>query len=114
MVPATTTHASSRFIDADAHCLAYKIALFYRDIGTLPRLLDQYQAERRPIADRNSKQSVKNGKAIFSLLRALKNTDPDVNKARRDMETALTDPSNRALVTKGIIEQTEHFDNVSV
>ena len=98
---------------ADAHNLAYKIALVHRGVAH-PSLLSTYTAERRSVADVYSKQSVKNGRQIFALLRSL-NIDgvDDPAEARRNMMAALADPSQRARVDEGIQGQTEHFDNVS-
>lgn len=76
-------------------------------------MLRSYQIERRPVAVRNSMQSVRNGRKIFALLKALKNTDPDVDVARREMALALKDPQQFALIQELIKEQVEHFDNVS-
>lgn len=98
---------------ADAHNLAYKIAAAYHGWGHLPTLLKSYEAERRPVALHNSIQSVKNGKKIFHLLKALRNTGPDIPTARLEMMRALNDPQQRHYVQALIQDQAEHFDNVS-
>lgn len=98
---------------ADAHNLAYKIALVHRGVAD-PSILSTYTAERRNVATLYSKQSVKNGRQIFALLRSLNmNGIVDPVEARRNMMVALRDPSQRARVDEGIEGQREHFDNVS-
>lgn len=98
---------------ADVHNLAYKVALVQRGIAK-PSLLSTYTAERRGVADSYSKQSVKNGKEIFALLRSLKTAGvEDVVQARKNMIAALADPVQRKKVEAGIEGQREHFDNVS-
>lgn len=98
---------------ADAHNLAYKIALVQQGVAT-PSILETYTAERRGVADAYSKQSVKNGRQIFALLQSLGTGGvEDVNQARRNMMAALADPVQRAKVREGIEGQREHFDNVS-
>ena len=98
---------------ADVHNLAYKIALVHQEVAS-PTILLKYTAERRSVADAYSKQSVKNGKEIFSLLQSLKTAGvEDVTQARKNMMEALADPVQRVKVNKGIEAQQEHFDNVS-
>ena len=98
---------------ADAHNLAYKVAAVYNRGADLNKALRSYQDERRPVAERNSRQSVKNGKSVFSLLKALKNTDPNVGVATAQMYAALRDPDQRRLIQGLVAQQREHFDNVS-
>ena len=57
---------------ADVHNLAYKIAAVLKGWAS-DSLLESYQADRRPVAEVNALQSVKNGKQIFGLLKALGN-----------------------------------------
>ncbi|KGO75027.1 Monooxygenase, FAD-binding [Penicillium italicum] len=99
---------------ADVHNLAYKIALVHRGVAS-PSILSTYTAERRGVADSYSKQSVKNGKEIFALLRSLKTVGVEnVVQARRNMMAALADPAQRKQVEAGIEAQREHFDNEPV
>ncbi|GMK58855.1 hypothetical protein CspeluHIS016_0602970 [Cutaneotrichosporon spelunceum] len=97
---------------ADGHNLAYKIAAAYHGWGHLPSLLKSYEGERRPVALHNSIQSVKNGKKIFHLLKALRNTSPDIQTARAEMMAALRDPKQLSYVQALIQDQAEHFDNL--
>ncbi|KAJ6001280.1 hypothetical protein N7522_006507 [Penicillium canescens] len=99
---------------ADVHNLAYKIALVHQEVAC-PSILLKYTAERRSVADAYSRQSVKNGKEIFSLLQSLKTAGvEDVTQARKNMMEVLADPVQRAKVNKGIEAQQEHFDNLEL
>lgn len=97
---------------ADVHNLAYKIAAVHKGWGD-ESLLDTYGSDRRHVAEVNSQQSVKNGKKIFSLLKAMGTTHPDIEEARRNLVLSLQDPKQRAHIDREIQEQQEHFDNVS-
>jgi len=96
----------------DVHNLAYKIAAVHQGWGQ-DSLLDTYDAERRHVAEVNSLQSVKNGKRIFSLLKAMGTTHSDVEQARFNLIQSLQDPKQRQSIDRGVEEQREHFDNVS-
>lgn len=99
---------------ADAHNLAYKLALVHKHIAA-PSILSTYTNERRSVADTYSRQSVKNGQQIFALLQTLNTAGvDDIDQSRRNMMAALADPVQRANVEKGIEGQREHFDNVSI
>lgn len=99
----------------DAHNLVYKIAATYHAWADMPAMFASYEAERRPVAVRNSLQSVKNGKNIFALLKALGTTPgapPAV--ARAEMERSLADPRQLAHIKALIQDQAEHFDNLNL
>ncbi|OQD79883.1 hypothetical protein PENANT_c042G04905 [Penicillium antarcticum] len=99
---------------ADVHNLAYKIALVHQGVAS-PTILSTYTAERRSVAEAYSRQSVKNGKEIFSLLQSLKTAGvEDVTQARKNMVEVLADPVQRAKVEEGIEGQREHFDNLEL
>ncbi|KAJ5086585.1 Monooxygenase FAD-binding [Penicillium alfredii] len=99
---------------ADAHNLAYKLALVHRGVAR-PSLLSTYTTERRSVADVYSRQSVKNGQQIFALLQSLKMAGvDDVAQARHNMMATLADPEQRAKVDEGIEGQREHFDNLEL
>jgi 2-polyprenyl-6-methoxyphenol hydroxylase-like FAD-dependent oxidoreductase len=97
----------------DAHNLSYKLSAWYHGWANLDTVLHTYEAERRPVAISNAIQSVKNGRKIFSLLKAVKNTNPDPEIARQEMAEALADPRQMAYIQTLIADQAEHFDNVS-
>jgi hypothetical protein len=77
-------------------------------------ILSTYTSERRMIADSYSKQSVKNGQKIFTLLKSLNTAGvEDIAEARKNLNEALKNPRQRKKVAQGIEDQREHFDNVS-
>ena len=98
---------------ADVHNLAYRIAANIQGWGG-DALLDLYEFDRRHVAQVNSQQSVKNGKKIFGLLKALGTTEKDVATARSNLCHALRDVEQRKEIDLEIKEQQEHFDNVSL
>ncbi|GKZ33932.1 hypothetical protein AbraIFM66950_004023 [Aspergillus brasiliensis] len=97
----------------DVHNLAYKLAAVHHGWGG-DKLLDSYEADRRPVACDNAEQSVKNGKQIFGLLKALGTTDPDVRVARQNLYRNIEDPQMMKEINKGIEGQREHFDNLGL
>ncbi|KNG82470.1 hypothetical protein ANOM_009532 [Aspergillus nomiae NRRL 13137] len=97
----------------DVHNLAYKLAAVHHGSAT-DALLDTYEAERRQVALVNSQQSVKNGKKIFGLLKALGTTDPDVDVARHNLYQTIHDERAMVEISKGIEDQREHFDNLGL
>lgn len=98
---------------ADVHNLAYKIAAVHQGWGSRA-LLETYTAERKHVAEVNSKQSVKNGKKIFSFLKMLGTAGiQDVEEARRNLYSTVRDPSKQEMIKAHVEGQREHFDNVS-
>ncbi|KAJ5745501.1 hypothetical protein N7520_010683 [Penicillium odoratum] len=97
----------------DVHNLAYKLAAVLHGWGG-DGLLDTYQSERQQVAHVNSNQSVKNGKKIFGLLKALGTTNPDVTIARQNLYHNIQDPEAMVEINKGIEGQREHFDNLGL
>ena len=98
---------------ADVHNLAYKIAAVHQGWAT-DGILETYQSERQHVAEVNSKQSVKNGKMIFGLLKTLGTADTDdMATARKNLYQTIHDPKKKRKIDEGIEDQREHFDNVS-
>lgn len=99
----------------DVHNLAYKLAGAHQGWGG-ERLLDSYQSDRQQVALVNSQQSIKNGKQIFGLLRALGATDPDKDVAWQNLKQRLhtNDPETKEVIEEGIKGQREHFDNLGL
>lgn len=98
---------------ADVHNLAYKIAAVHQG-WAIDSILDSYQSERQHVAEVNSKQSVKNGKKIFGLLKTLGTAETDdIAVAREKLYATIRDPKKKARIDEGIEDQREHFDNVS-
>lgn len=99
---------------ADAHNLAYKIAAVHEGWAN-KRLLDTYGAERRQIALINAAQSVKNGKQIFSFLKALGTAGiDDVEEARRNLLRSIHNPDKQEMIDREVEGQREHFDNLEI
>ncbi|TDZ32890.1 putative polyketide hydroxylase [Colletotrichum spinosum] len=97
---------------ADVHNLVYKIVSVMQGWAN-PSILETYETERRPIAIVASSQSVKNGKTIFSFLKAVGASDTgDLERARRNMYKTIQDPSKQDLIAQNVEDQREHFDNV--
>ena len=74
----------------DAHNLAWKLALVLRGAAD-ERLLDSYEAERRPVAQHNANQSLKNALKLI------------------EVPQALAEPGQPRLA-EAIANQAEHFD----
>lgn len=62
----------------------------------------------------NSQQSLKNGKQIFGLLKALGTTDPNVSKARENLYRNVEKPETMTKIGESIEGQREHFDNLGL
>ncbi|KAL5046450.1 hypothetical protein BDW71DRAFT_207519 [Aspergillus fruticulosus] len=97
----------------DVHNLAYKLAAVHKGWAD-DALLDTYQSDRRQVALVNAQQSVKNGKQIFGLLKALGTTDEDIDIARQNLHRNIRDPEAMVEINKGIQGQREHFDNLGL
>lgn len=99
---------------ADVHNLAFKLAAVLKGSASVP-LLDTYEFERRHVAEVNSRQSVKNGKQIFSLLKTLGTAgSQNVREAREKLFETIRDPKKQAEIEQGIEGQREHFDNLGL
>lgn len=99
---------------ADVHALAYRLALVHKGVAT-SKCLNSYESDRRPVAEVNSRQSVKNGHKIFSLLKSLGIAGAaDVQEARRHMFETLKDQERRTVIDQEIEAQREHFDNLEL
>lgn len=96
----------------DVHNLAYKIAAVCNGWAT-PEILNTYEQERRPVADINSAQSVRNSRRIHTMYQRLGLTDANSEKAREKFREALGDPSKQAGLKQIMDELNTNFDNVS-
>lgn len=98
---------------ADVHNLVYKIAAVQQGWGS-EKLLHTYGAERRNPATVSARQSVKNGKEIFSFLKTLGIAGmDDVDEARRNLYKSIHEPAKQKMIDEHVEGQREHFDNVS-
>ncbi|KAK5686538.1 hypothetical protein LTS10_002658 [Elasticomyces elasticus] len=99
---------------ADAHNIACRIAAVQNGWAH-PSSLGKYNTERRPIALVNASQSIKNGKKIFSFLKAVGTAEiDDIDVARRNMLESVHNPAKQALIAEHIEAQREHFDNLGI
>jgi 2-polyprenyl-6-methoxyphenol hydroxylase-like FAD-dependent oxidoreductase len=92
----------------DAHNLAWKLAAVSQ--GWAPAsLLDSYESERRPVAQTNADQSLRNALRLFEVPLALGISDFS-EASRRRMEQTLASDEGRERVRAAIEAQAEHFD----
>lgn len=93
---------------ADVHNLLWKIAAV--EAGRAPgSILDTYEAERRPVAQFNSDQSLINAFKLFEIPMAFGFSE-DVDASVAVMHETLADPVRRAGVETAIANQAIHFD----
>jgi len=93
---------------ADVHNLLWKIAAV--EAGRAPEsILDTYEAERRPVAQFNSDQSLINAFKLIEVPIAFGVTE-DVEASVVAMHETLADPGRRAGVAAAIANQAIHFD----
>jgi 2,4-dichlorophenol 6-monooxygenase len=90
----------------DVHGLAWRIA-GVRHGWASDRVLDSYEAERRPVAQYNADQSLRNAMKLIEVPAALGILE-DPTTAR--MQTTLDDPAGRQRTIEAIANQAEHFD----
>jgi 2,4-dichlorophenol 6-monooxygenase len=92
----------------DAHNLAWKIAAVLQSWAPAS-LLDTYESERRPVAQTNADQSLRNALKLVEVPQALGITDLSQASCER-MEKTLADTEGLARVRAAIESQAEHFD----
>jgi 2-polyprenyl-6-methoxyphenol hydroxylase-like FAD-dependent oxidoreductase len=92
----------------DVHNLAWKLAAVAQGWAD-GALLDTYERERRPIAQRNADQSLANAMKMLELLQELGIT-PDDAASRPVLAALLADADGRARVHEAIARQQDHFD----
>jgi 2,4-dichlorophenol 6-monooxygenase len=92
----------------DAHNLAWKLAAVLEGRAS-ERLLESYEIERRPVAENNAEQSLRNAMRLFQVPQALGITDASDESADRMAQT-LADPAGLERVQAAIEAQAEHFD----
>ncbi len=92
----------------DAHNLAWKLAAVERGHAGAT-LLDSYERERRPVAQRNAEVSLANALQLIEVPVAL-GADPDPVVFAANMEATLADADGRARVEVAIANQATHFD----
>ena len=76
-----------------------------------PALLDSYESERRPVAQKNSENSLHNAMKMFEVAKAF---GMDEEPTSERMNATLADPEGRARVEAAIADQAEHFDTLGL
>ncbi|UCE84872.1 MAG: FAD-dependent monooxygenase [Deltaproteobacteria bacterium] len=92
----------------DAHNLAWKLAAVLRSHAD-PALLDTYERERRPVAQTNADQSLRNALRLLQVPQALGITE-SIEASCERVAATLADPDGIARVRAAIEAQAEHFD----
>jgi 2,4-dichlorophenol 6-monooxygenase len=90
----------------DVHNLAWKLRAVEEDWAPL-ELLESYESERRPVAQENADQSLRNAFKLIEVPQALGVVE---EPTRARMEAVLADPAARERVQAAIANQAEHFD----
>lgn len=92
----------------DVHNLAWKIAFALKGFAG-DGLLESYEAERKPVAQNNANQSLKNALRLIEVPQALGIAGPDT-ASRERMQSTLETKEGRENVANAIANQAEHFD----
>jgi 2,4-dichlorophenol 6-monooxygenase len=92
----------------DAHNLAWKLRAV-SDGWADAALLDSYESERRPVAERNAEQSLVNAMKMLELFAELGVT-VDATTSRATFDATLADTAARERVHEAIARQQDHFD----
>ncbi|CAE7593651.1 tfdB [Symbiodinium microadriaticum] len=95
----------------DAHNLAWKLAHVLKGLAA-ESLLETYEAERRPVAQTNSEQSLLNAAKMFELIAALHGPDPAAAEAHfiTKCETGADDDA----ICQAVEAQRPHFDSIQL
>jgi 2,4-dichlorophenol 6-monooxygenase len=96
----------------DIHNLLWKISEVERGSAD-DELLDSYESERRPIAERNAQASLENAFKMFDVFMAL-GVDADKAVSAKNLEAALNSTESLASIKTAIINQATHFNMVGL
>ena len=96
----------------DVHNLAWKLAFVLKGIAT-EDLLETYEAERKPVADRNAQVSLDNAFRLFEVWISLGVTD-DVEESKANEQQILSTQEGRDAVQVAVANQAEHFDQLGL
>jgi 2,4-dichlorophenol 6-monooxygenase len=94
----------------DIHGLVWRLAAVEAGWAH-PALLDSYESERRPVAQANADNSLRNAMRLFEVDQALGFQE---ERTRERMHATLADPEGRARVEAAIAGQAEHFDTLGL
>ena len=92
----------------DIHNLMWKIDRIKAGVADVA-LLDTYEKERRPIAERNAQASMDNAFKMFDVFMAL-GIDPDKDIAYSNLNKVLQDSEALEVLDRAIQNQATHFD----
>jgi len=92
----------------DVHNLVWKLR-FVDEGWADAALLDTYDTERRPVAQRNADQSLANALRMIEMFASL-GLDADVEASRHRLDSLLATPDGRARIASAIADQRDHFD----
>ena len=96
----------------DIHNLLWKIAAVHQGSAS-EELLNTYEAERRPIAERNAQASLENAFKMFDVFMAL-GIDPDKEVSARNLDAALISDESLASIETAINNQATHFNMIGL
>jgi len=94
----------------DVHDLVWRLAAIEAGWAQ-PELLDSYEIERRPVAQNNSDNSLRNAMQLIQVIQAL---GLDRENTTERMRATLDDPEARARVEAAIANQADHFDTIGL
>jgi len=94
----------------DIHGLVWRLAAVEAGWAR-PALLDSYESERRPVAQKNADNSLHNAMQLFEVARAL---GFEEERTTQRMRATLADREGRARVEAAISNQAEHFDTLGL
>jgi 2,4-dichlorophenol 6-monooxygenase len=92
----------------DAHNLVWKLHLIEDDVAR-PALLDTYEVERRPIAQRNADQSLANALRMLEMMVELGLTG-ETELSQTSLGALVASSDGRARIRRAIETQRDHFD----
>ncbi|MBW2396616.1 MAG: FAD-dependent monooxygenase [Deltaproteobacteria bacterium] len=94
----------------DIHGLIWRMAAVEAGWAQ-PALLDSYETERRPVAQKNSENSLRNAMQLGEVEQALGFGE---ERTPERMRATLADPDGRVRVEASIAGQAEHFDTLGL
>lgn len=94
----------------DIDNLTWKIAACEAGVASAG-LLETYEAERKPIAEANMRQSVHNSRQMRRIAEAL-GYGPDGEYDGGRIAARLAEPESRARITEAVLLQKDHFDSL--
>lgn len=94
----------------DVHDLAWRLAAIEAGWAS-ESLLESYETERRPVAQNNCDNSLRNAMQLIQVIQAL---GLDRENTTERMQATLDDPEARARVEAAIEGQADHFDTIGL